>query len=120
MSAMRSSLFGLQEQMETKAQSATTLLEGKTNNRASIFRMKTSNEVNQLLIKRRYATLYEDFKAELARRRRAESAVSDIEATLRGRILYLELWKQGASTHIDHLQTELDQLTPGLHFQCAA
>ena len=65
-------------------------------------------------MKRRHAILHEELKAEKIRRDQAENALSEVEATFRSRILYLELWKQGSVAHIERLQAELDESLPNL------
>lgn len=74
-----------------------------------------SYEVNELLLRRRCTILDEEFKAEADRRARAEFALNELEATLRSRILYLELWKRGASVRVERLQAELDESLPASH-----
>lgn len=71
-----------------------------------------SYEVNELLLKRRLGILDEAFKVENRGRLRAEHALGELEATMRSRILYLELWKQGASKHVERIQAELDESLP--------
>ena len=89
----------------TSARDGVSLLKRKCREFA---RRITSYEVNELLLKRRHAVLDEELQNETDRRTKAEHALSDLDATLRGRILYLELWKQGASTRVERLQAEFD------------
>mmetsp|Transcript_30679 Transcript_30679/g.94904 ORF Transcript_30679/g.94904 Transcript_30679/m.94904 type:complete len:301 (-) Transcript_30679:3160-4062(-) len=83
-------------------------------------RQITSYEVNELQMKRRHAIVHEELTLEKARRVHAENAINDLEATLRIRVLYLELWKQGASARIDRLQAEVEESTPKLYFRSAS
>lgn len=75
-------------------------------------RRVTSYEVNELLLKRRHAILDEEMRIETDRRIKVEHALTDLDVTLRARILYLELWKQGASARVERLQAELDESVP--------
>jgi hypothetical protein len=79
-----------------------------------VARQMASYEVNELQMKRRHAILHEELKTEKIRRGQAENALSEVEATLRSRILYLELWKQGSVARIERLQAELDESSPNL------
>ena len=81
-------------------------------------RRATSYEVNELLLKRRHAILDEDMRIETDRRIKVEHALTDLDAMLRGRILYLELWKQGASARVERLQTELNDSVPASQWPC--
>lgn len=78
----------------------------------------TSFEVNEMVLKRRHAILQEELKAESDMRFKAEHALGEMEATLRSRILYLELWKQGASARVERLQAEVNESVPALQFSC--
>jgi len=83
-----------------------------------VARQMASYEVNELQMKRRHAILHEELKTEKIRRGQAENALSEVEATLRSRILYLELWKQGSVARIERLQAELDESSPNLPLSC--
>ena len=75
----------------------------------------TSYQVNELKLQRRHNILEEELRTERDRRARAELALDDLNATMRGRILYLELWKQGASVRVERLQAELADSVPAQH-----
>mmetsp|Transcript_4989 Transcript_4989/g.17572 ORF Transcript_4989/g.17572 Transcript_4989/m.17572 type:complete len:1787 (+) Transcript_4989:187-5547(+) len=81
-------------------------------------RRVTHFEMNEMLLRRRYAIAEESRIGEAQRRIGAERALSELEASLRGRILYLELWKQGASSRVDRLQAELAESVPA-NLACA-
>ena len=44
----------------------------------------------------------------------AEQALSELHAALRGRILYLEVWKHGALARVERLRSELEESVPTL------
>jgi hypothetical protein len=128
-SALRSKLAALQEQkaiLEAKLQiyeripgsrqvTVTRNDIGAPQSRfQEVARQMASYEVNELQMKRRHAILHEELKTEKIRRGQAENALSEVEATLRSRILYLELWKQGSVARIERLQAELDESSPNL------
>lgn len=110
------------EVLDAKLESFNELAEIEGDNSASklkcreLARRVTSYEVNELLLKRRHAILDEEIKTGTERRLKIERALTDLDVMLRGRILYLELWKQGASSRVERLQTELDESVPAL--QC--
>jgi predicted ATP-dependent protease len=130
-SALRSKLVALQEQkaiLELKLQSY-ECIPGTGNVTVTrdirlphsfqeVARQLASYEVNELQMKRRHAILHEELKAEKIRRGQAENALSEVEATFRSRILYLELWKQGSVARIERLQAELDESSPNLPLSC--
>ena len=132
-SALRSKLAALQEQkaiLEAKLQiyeripgsrqvTVTRNDIGAPQSRFQVVaRQMASYEVNELQMKRRHAILHEELKTEKIRRGQAENALSEVEATLRSRILYLELWKQGSVARIERLQAELDESSPNLPLSC--
>jgi len=80
-----------------------------------LVRRLTSHEVNELVLKRRHTIVDGELQIERDMRLRAEGALGDLIATMRGRILYLELWKQGASARFERFQAELDDSVPALH-----
>lgn len=65
-------------------------------------------EVNELKLKRRHISLEEQRVQEEGRRCTAERDMIEQEKKLRGRLLYLELWKQGASARLSRLSAALD------------
>jgi len=73
-----------------------------------------SYEVNEVLLKRRHAMLDDQLKLEKDRRMDAEQALSELHAALRGRILYLEVWKHGALARVERLRSELEESVPTL------
>ena len=85
-----------------------------TNRIRELVQLTASYEANEILLKRRYAILYDELNAEIDRRCQAEQALTDLNANLRGRILYLETWKQGASARVERLQCELNDSVPAL------
>ena len=66
------------------------------------------------MLKRRHTIVDGELQIERDMRLRAEGALGDLIATMRGRILYLELWKQGASARFERFQAELDDSVPAL------
>ena len=58
--------------------------------------------------------LDDQLKLEKDRRMDAEQALGELHAALRGRILYLEVWKHGALARVERLRSELEESVPAL------
>jgi hypothetical protein len=71
-------------------------------------RKATALEINELVLRRRCASLEEAAASELASRLDAERALVEAEAELKTRLLYLEEWKLGASERLERQAAALE------------
>ena len=65
-----------------------------------------------MVLKRGHVALEEQTTSEAERRARAERDLIELEAKTRGRLLYLEMWKQGAMSHLTRMGTSLQASIP--------
>ncbi|KAF0683962.1 Aste57867_24043 [Aphanomyces stellatus] len=66
-------------------------------------------EVNQARLARQYNVMMDEKQTEYTRRIAIEDELLDVEKALKGRIQYLESWKQGATRRIKSMQQALHQ-----------
>ena len=70
------------------------------------------HEVNESILTRKYNSLLNQLQQEQDRRHQCETDVSEIEATLKKRILYLEQYKAASGGRIAKLQGKLNTSVP--------
>lgn len=69
-------------------------------------------EANEPILSRKYNLLLQEAEVARSAKETAEQAILDLDASYRQRILYLELWKQGASVRLHHMSEYLFRLDP--------
>lgn len=83
-------------------------------------RKTTALEVNELVLRRRCASLEESAAAETAVRVSVERAMVESEATAKARILYLEEWKLGAAEKLERQAAALETTRSAREFNVVA
>ncbi|GMF33405.1 unnamed protein product [Phytophthora fragariaefolia] len=72
-------------------------------------RKVASYEVNEARLKRKYQQLHNEWRSSADHNKLLQREWSDMEKTLKYRVLYLETWKQGADEMIERMEKTLEK-----------
>ncbi|RLN50675.1 hypothetical protein BBJ28_00003076 [Nothophytophthora sp. Chile5] len=103
-------LLGVQNQQGTTITSDTLVSGNETQLRSEVIeltRKAAVYEVNEARLKRKYQQLHDEWRGSTTHNKLLEREWSDMEKTLKYRILYLESWKQGADEMMERMEKTL-------------
>ncbi|RLN25743.1 hypothetical protein BBJ28_00020965 [Nothophytophthora sp. Chile5] len=105
-------LLGVQNQQGATITSDTLVSGNETQLRSEVIELTRKTavyEVNEARLKRKYQQLHDEWRGSTTHNKLLEREWSDMEKTLKYRILYLESWKQGADEMMERMEKTLDK-----------